>query len=321
MTGTTGHMKPSGAPVDAVLLIGFGGPESAEEVMPFLRKVVEGRGVPDERLQAVAQHYIGCGGRSPYNDLTRQQGRALEQWLRRQDCALPVHVGMRNWHPWLHESVGRIVRDGGRHVVGIILAAHRSPVSWERYKQDMDAARAAADADSLAVSYLEPWFDAPGFIEANAARLEEATGHVRGAWPAEVPVIFTAHSIPLAMAEHSPYVADVEVSCRAVAALLGLPDWETAYQSRSGDPRRPWLEPDVGQVVERRARDGSREIAVQAIGFLCDHLEVIHDLDIELRQTADACGVRLHRAGCVNDHPAFIEMLGESVLSLVRGAT
>lgn len=320
MSAPGGGSERARPPVDSVLLIGFGGPERPEDVLPFLRKVVEGRGVPDERLRDVEHHYRKLGGRSPYNELTRRQRQALEAWLRQRNRPLPVHVGMRNCPPWLTDSAGRMAREGCRHAVGIILAAHRSPVSWERYLRDVEEARVAAGAGVLDITYLEPWFDAPGFVEANAGRLEEATGYRRGSWPARVPVIFTAHSIPVAMAQRSPYVDDFEASCRAVARLLRIPDWETAYQSRSGDPRQAWLEPDVREVVEQRARQGANEVAVQAIGFLCDHVEVLYNLDIELRQTADACGVRLHRAGCVNDHPAFIEMLGKQVLSVAGGA-
>ena len=303
------------AAIDSVLLVGFGGPEKPDDVQPFLRKVVEGREVPAERLQKVEARYLQLGGRSPYNELTEAQRRRLEAWLRERGVALPVYAGMRNWRPWLADTIARMVREGRRHAAAVILAAHRSPATWEHYLQDIEAARAAAGADGLQVTPIEPWFAAPGFLEANTARLEEVAGYARGSWPSEVPVVFTAHSIPLEAARRSPYVDDFTASCRGVADRLGLADWEAAYQSRSGNPRTPWLEPDVGEVVGRRAAQGVTEMAVQAIGFLCDHVEVLYDLDVDLRRTAEGLGVRLHRAACVNDHPAFIAELGERVLA------
>ncbi|MEO6461585.1 MAG: ferrochelatase, partial [Candidatus Eisenbacteria bacterium] len=162
-----------------------------------------------------------------------------------------------------------------------------------------------------AVSYLDAWFDHPRFLEANAQLLEEASGQARGAWPASLPILFTAHSIPTAMAGAGTYLADLDASCAGVARLLGVADWELCWQSRSGDPRTPWLEPDISDVLRRRAAAGTREVVVQAIGFLSDHVEVLYDLDHEARETADEIGLVLHRARCVNDHPEFIAMLGE----------
>ena len=303
-------------PVDSVLFIGFGGPTEPSQIMPFLRNVTRGRGVPDERLLEVEHHYQEVGGRSPYNELTERQRAGVERWLAEHGRPLPVYCGMRNWDPYLRDEVSRMIRDGRRHTVGVILAGHRSEVSWERYMEDVREAQAANGGGGPHVSYVPAFFDRPRFFEANAQRLEEATGYRRGAWPGEVPVIFTAHSIPSAMAAGSPYESDLLASCRGVAALLGVADWELAWQSRSGAPTTPWLEPDVSDVLRRRAGQGAREVAVQAIGFLSDHVEVLFDLDIEARQTADELGLRYHRAGCVNDHPEFLALLGEEVLAV-----
>jgi protoporphyrin/coproporphyrin ferrochelatase len=168
------------------------------------------------------------------------------------------------------------------------------------------------------VRFLEPWFDDPLFVEANAARIEEATGYRRGSWPAEVPVAFTAHSIPLRMSDGSPYVDDLLASCRGVAEILGVTKWRLAYQSRSGDGRVPWLEPDVSDVLRELAAEGLGEVVVQPIGFLHDHVEVLFDLDVEAAETARGLGMKMHRAGTVGDHPAFIEMLARRVLEMVR---
>ena len=304
-------------PFDSVLLVGFGGPNAPGEILPFLRNVVAGRGVPDARLAEVERHYLEVGGRSPYNELAERQRAALERWLAGHGRPLPVYVGMRNWHPYLRDTLERMRGDGRRSAAGVILAAHRSEVSLERYKDEV--ARAVAENGGGGggvpeVRYLAPWYDAPRFLEANASLLESATGHRRGAWPRELPVVFSAHSIPLAMATGSPYVGDLTASCEGVARILGLADWELAYQSRSGDPRVPWLEPDVNDVLKRRAAAGTREVALQAIGFLSDHVEVLYDLDHAARDTAAGVGLTLHRAPCVNDHPEFIALLGERIL-------
>lgn len=301
--------------IDSVLLIGFGGPTAPEEVMPFLERVVRGRGVPRERLEEVAHHYQELGGRSPYNDLTERQARALAERLRiGYGVELPIYVGMRNWHPFLNDTVARMNSEGRRCAAGVILAAHRNPTSHDRYEADVAAAIEANHGRGPDMRYVDAWYADPRFIEANAERIEEATGRRRGAWPAEVPVLFTAHSIPVPAAERSPYVSDLLESCREVAALLGIPDWSLCYQSRSGDGRVPWLEPDICDTLRARREAGAAEVVVQPIGFLHDHVEVLYDLDTEARQVAESLGLRMHRAGTVGDHPAFIDLLACRVL-------
>jgi ferrochelatase len=304
---------------DSVLFVGFGAPRDTRYIMPFLRLVVRGRNVPRERLEEVAHHYEAMGG-SPYNELTFRQAVALKRKLRDEyGVRLPVYAGMRNWHPFMHRVIRCMNKAGRRRAVGVILAAHRTGTSLERYKLDVSRAIEMNRGEGPSVQYLEPWFDDPLFLEANAARIEEATGFRRGEWPAGVPLVFTAHSIPVRMAEASPYVEDLLTSCRGVAALLGAPEWSLAYQSRSGDGRVPWLEPDISDVLRELAGRGAREVVVQPIGFLHDHVEVLFDLDVEARETADALGLRMHRAATVGDHPAFIVMLARRVLAVVRG--
>jgi len=306
---------------DSVLFVGFGAPRDPRQVMPFLRLVVRGRNIPRERLEAVAHHYEAIGG-SPYNELTLRQVVALKRKLRDEfGLPLPVYVGMRNWHPFMHRVIRCMNKAGRRRAVGVILAAHRSNTSLQRYMLDVTRAIEMNRGIGPEVVYLEPWFDDPLFLEANAARIEEASGYRRGEWPAGVPIVFTAHSIPTRMAEGSPYVEDLLTSCRGVAEILGVPEWSLAYQSRSGDGRVPWLEPDVGDVLRDLAARGVREVVVQPIGFLHDHVEVLFDLDVEAAETARELGMTMHRAGTVGDHPAFIEMLARRVAALVRGET
>jgi len=302
-------------PFDSVLFVGFGGPTKPEHIMPFLETVVRGRNVPRERLEEVAHHYEEIGGRSPYNELTFRQAVALKRRLAQAGLPLPVYAGMRNWHPFMKQVIGCMNTAGRKRAVGIILAAHRTSTSLERYQLDVSRA-IEANGGGPEVRYLGPWFDHPLFLEANAQRIEEASGFRRAEWPAEVPVVFTAHSIPCSMADGSPYVEDLLASCRGVAQILGVAEWTLAYQSRSGDGRVRWLEPDVSDVLRELSARGVREVVVQPIGFLHDHVEVLFDLDVEARETADEIGLKMHRAATVGDHPAFIELLAQGVLGL-----
>lgn len=305
--------------IDSVLLIGFGAPKDTRQIMPFLRLVVRGRNVPRERLEEVAHHYEEIGG-SPYNELTFRQVVALKRKLRDEyGLKLPVYAGMRNWHPFMPRVIRCMNKAGRKRAVGVILAAHRTNTSLERYRLDVSRAIQQNRGVGPELVYLAPWFDDPLFLEANAQRIEEATGYRRGEWPEQVPVVFTAHSIPLRMAEGSPYIEDLLASCRGVAGILGVKRWTLAYQSRSGDGRVPWLEPDVSDVLRDLHGQGVTEVVIQPIGFLHDHVEVLFDLDVEAKETAAELGIKFHRAGTVGDHPAFIEMLARRVVGAIQG--
>ena len=254
------------------------------------------------------------GGRSPLAELTFAQARGLEQALARAGPALPVFVGMRNWHPFLHETLAEMAGKGARRALGIILSPLRTEASWERYMQDVAEARARV-ARAPEVGFAPAWFEYPRFVAAVADRTRTALGEIPQDTRASTPLVFTAHSVPVAMAEASPYVSDLTAAARAVARRLGHARWSVAYQSRSGSPRESWLEPDVTSVLRRLAADGERRAVVVPIGFVCDHVEVLYDLDVEARRVAAAAGLTLHRAAAVNDHPEFIAMLAE----LVRG--
>ena len=301
--------------VDSVLLVAFGGPTARHEIRPFLEIVTRGRGIPAGRLEEVAHHYEQMpGGRSPLAEFTFAQARGLGQTLVQAGPALPVFVGMRNWHPFLHETLAEMADKGARRALGIILSPFRTEASWERYMQDVAEARARV-ARAPEVGFAPAWFEYPRFVAAVADRTRAALGEIPEDARASTPLVFTAHSVPVAMAEASPYVSDLTAAARAVARRLGHARWSVAYQSRSGSPREPWLEPDVTVVLRRLAADGGRHAVVVPIGFVCDHVEVLYDLDVEARRVAAAAGLSLHRAAAVNDHPEFIAMLAE----LVRG--
>jgi len=301
---------------DAVLLVAFGGPTASDEIRPFLERVAQGRRIPPERLLEVARHYERMpGGRSPLNELTFAQARALEAELAAGGPALPVFVGMRNWRPFLHDTLAAMADKGLTRAVGVILSAFRTEASWERYQQDVADARARVAA---APAVAGAWLAHPQFVDAVADRARAAFAGVPAAERARTPLVFTAHSVPVAMAGASPYVADFTTASRAVAERLGHARWSLAYQSRSGSPGEPWLGPDVGEELARLADAGERHAVVMPIGFLCDHVEVLYDLDVEARELAAARGLTMHRAAAVNAHPAFIAMLADLVRSTGR---
>ena len=299
--------------VDSVLLVAFGGPERPEDIRPFLQFVTAGRPIPPARLEDVAHHYEVIGGRSPLNALTRRQAAALADALAARGRALPVWVGMRNWHPFLHETLAEMKDRGRRRAVAVILSSLQTEASWARYVDDVAAARDKVGADAPEVVFAPAWADHPRFVDAMADRTRAALAQVEPARRAAARLVFTAHSVPVAMAAGSPYAAQLEATARLVAERLGRGGWSVAYQSRSGSPRDPWLEPDISDVIRALAREGARDLVVVPVGFVCDHVEVLYDLDVVARQVAEAAGVGFHRAPAANDHPDFIAMLADLV--------
>jgi protoporphyrin/coproporphyrin ferrochelatase len=301
--------------IDSVLLVAFGGPTRRTEIRPFLEIVTRGRRIPPERLEEVAHHYESMpGGCSPLNALTEAQAEGLRRALAGEGRTLPVFVGMRNWHPFLHETLGAMIAAGHRRALVIILSTFRTEASWERYVADVESARGRTPR-ALDLEFAAPWFEHPRFITAAADGVARALAALSPGERADTPLVFTAHSVPVAMAAASPYVADFTAAARAVAARIGPARWSLAYQSRSGSPRDPWLEPDIGDAVKALAKEGARHVVVSPIGFVCDHVEVLYDLDVEARGIAQAHGVTFQRAPAVNAHPEFIAMLADIVRS------
>ena len=298
-------------PADAVLLIAFGGPERPEDIRPFLANVTRGRAIPPARLEEVVHHYELIGGRSPLNELTARQAERLAATLDATGAPLPVYVGMRNWHPYIADTLARMAGDGIRRAVGLILSPHATEASRERYTELVDAGRTALGARAPEIRWVATWHVHPLFVTAAADAVTAELVTLPATRRAEAHLVFTAHSVPVAMAERSSYVAEVEASARAVAERLRRPRWQLAWQSRSGSPHEPWLEPDVNDALRTLAAAGTRDVVVVPIGFVCDHVEVLYDLDVEARATATSLGLGLRRASTVNDHPLFIRMLAE----------
>jgi len=299
--------------VDSVLLIAFGGPERPDDIRPFLRNVTEGRPIPPERIEDVAHHYEAIGGRSPLGELTRLQAASLRETLDRVGDTRPIYLGMRNWHPFLHETLAEMRQQGHRRALGIILSSFQTEASWGRYVADVAAARQRVGNDAPDVVYALPWADHPLFLETMADRSAMALAQVPAERRASTHLIFTAHSVPVTMAAGTPYTSQFEAAANQIAQRLGCPRWSVAYQSRSGSPRDLWLQPDIGDALRACSREGVCDVIVAPIGFVCDHVEVLYDLDVEARRLAETLGLEFHRAAAANDHPRFIEMLADLV--------
>jgi ferrochelatase len=287
---------------DAIVLLGFGGPERRDEIRPFLDRVLEGRPVPRERYEEVVSHYEHMpGGKSPFNELTRRQADALAAQLKQRRIDVPVRVAYNNAAPFVSDVVRQLAESGGDSVLGIILAVHQSPASWDKYKTLPNA------------DYVEPYYEHPLFVKANGERIHDALRKLGKQNFNDVALIFTAHSIPQAMADRSAYVQQYERSAQLIAQAVGAFRFSIAYQSRSGSPTDKWLEPDVRDVIKALPESGVTDAVVAPIGFLCDHVEVLYDLDVDAAKTAAESGVRMERAQALNDHPLFIRMLADLV--------
>jgi ferrochelatase len=305
---------------DSVLIISFGGPQGLADIRPFLANVLRGRRVSPERVEEVAHHYELFGGVSPITDVTSRQARGLEQRLAAMGHPLPVFVGMRNWHPLLPDTLREMYAAGHRHAVGFIAAAQHSYSSCQQYRENVIAARdeLRRDGHDVGVTYAGSWFDHPLWIAANAAHVREALMRLPEALRADARLVFTAHSIPTTMAERSRYQEQLNTSATLVAAEAGIEDWALVYQSRSGRPGDSWLEPDVSDYLRQARKDGLRAAVICPIGFVCDHIEVLYDLD---REAADVCreiGLEMTRAEAVNDDPRFLDMMADVVMTTIR---
>ena len=307
---------------DAVLVVSFGGPEGRDDVLPFLENVLRGRNVPRERMLAVAEHYYHFGGVSPINEQNRQLVAALQSELAEHGPSLPVYWGNRNWRPLLPETIGRMAADGVKRGLAFFTSAFSSYSGCRQYLENLDAARAEVGPAAPQIDKLRAFFNHPGFIEPMIESLAQCLASIPPADRGGATVLFTAHSIPLAMADNCRYVQQLNESCRLVAEGARAARWELAYQSRSGSPHQPWLEPDVGdRIRELHAAGGLGELVLVPIGFISDHLEVQYDLDVEVRALCDRLGVPVQRAATVGVHPKFVRMIRDLVVERVTGAS
>jgi protoporphyrin/coproporphyrin ferrochelatase len=302
---------------EALLLLSFGGPEGHDDVMPFLENVTRGRGIPRERLEEVAEHYHHFGGVSPINDQNKALIEAIEKDLAAAGVELPVYWGNRNWAPYVEDAWRQMADDGIEHVYVFATSAYASASGCRQYHEDVARARAAFGPGSPTAEKLPHYFDRDGFVQANADALAAALAELPEAVRATARLVATAHSIPNAMAavagpQGGAYEAELTAAAQAVvdAAAPGRP-FDLVWQSRSGPPSVPWLEPDVNDHLRALAAAGEKAVVVFPVGFVSDHLEVIWDLDNEAEETAAELGLAFVRAGTAGTHPAFVAMVRE----------
>ena len=309
---------------DSVLLVAFGGPTPGccqkynsdacpGEAYCFVEGIAGEAESQRERVKDISAHYIKLGGFSPFNELTFKQADALKTALQARDLPLPVYAGFRHWNPYLKEVIAEMAQKGHRKILGIIMAPHQSKVSWEWYQQTVKKGIDAVDGEKPTVDYLDPWYTHKGYVGAIAEIIETACGDKLE----RAELVFTAHAIPQAAANTSPYTQQFGKTGEAVAEQIGKTRFGLAYQSEVENSPLPWTQPDINDWLKARREEGVDTVVASPIGFLCDHVEVLYDLDIEAAETAEACGIDFIRAGTVGDHPKFINMLADFVCGKV----
>jgi ferrochelatase len=306
---------------DAVLLLSFGGPEGPDDVMPFLENVTRGRGVPAERLAEVAAQYDRFGGVSPINDQNRDLIAQLQAELDRRGRGLTVHWGNRNWEPFVEAAVVSLAADGARRVLALTTSAYSSYSACRQYLDDIERARVAAGPDAPVVDKVRPYWNHPGFVLAMVERVHAALDQLPASRRQESRLVFTAHSIPLSMAATSDYQEQLLDAASLIEERLALDlPWDLVFQSRSGPPQVPWLEPDIVDHLHDLASAGTTTVVVVPIGFTSDHMEVLYDLDTQATDAARALGVTMVRAGTVGTHPLFVRGLADLLDEHLVGA-
>jgi ferrochelatase len=306
-------MGAMAAAYDALLVVSFGGPEGPDDVMPFLENVLRGRSVPPERVREVAAHYEHFGGVSPLNAHCRALVAALCDELRGHGHRLGVYWGNRHWHPMLAETLPRMADDGVRRALAFVTSPYASRSGCRDYLDAIARARAevgprAPEVDKLRLFYNHPGFVEP-LVESAAAALEKIPEPRRAA----ARLVFTAHGIPRALAAACDYEAQLRETAALVAFPLGRPQWSLAFQSRSGPPSQPWLDPDIVDHLRALAAEGVKDVVVAPIGFTSDHIEVLYDLDLDAKSRAIELGLNMVRAATVGTHPRFVRMVRELV--------
>jgi ferrochelatase len=303
---------------DALLVVSFGGPEGMDEVMPFLENVLRGRNVPPERMRAVAHHYELFGGTSPINEQNRQLIALLKAELESSGPRLPIYWGNRNWHPLLADTISEMAADGVKHALAFFTSAYSSYSGCRQYREDIERARAEVGEAAPHVDKLRAFYNHPGFVEPNAENVRAALEQIPAERRAAAQIAFTAHSIPLAMAAGCDYQAQLMETCRLIAGSLQHERWRLVFQSRSGPPTQPWLEPDICDYLSELKKAGTEDVVVAPVGFISDHMEVLYDLDTEARALCAQINLNMVRAATVGTHPTFIRMIRELILERTR---
>jgi len=296
---------------DSLLLLSFGGPESSDDVMPFLRNVTAGRGVPDERLAVVAEQYELFGGKSPINDLNQELLRALDEELGSRGHEIATFWGNRNWHPFVADTINNLKSLGHKSTVCLVTSAFSSYSGCRQYHEDLDRARSQVPG-APTIERVRVYWDHPDFLGAAAELLAERRD--AAGLSSETPVLHSAHSLPLSMAANCDYQQQLNEAASIVNELAGMRGpCEVVFQSRSGPPSVPWLTPDIDQRIHELAEQGTDALLVHPLGFVADHMEVLFDLDTQSAAAAKKAGVKMVRTPTVGTHPRFVSMLVDLV--------
>ena len=305
---------PSSKSYDALLLISYGGPEKPDDVMPFLENVVRGKNVPRERLMEVARHYEFFGGVSPINAEVRALLTALIGELNAHGPALPVYWGNRNWHPMLADALRQMADDGVCRALALVTSAFSSYPGCRQYLEEIELVRQEIGENAPQVDKIRVFYNHPGFIEPMAERVLAALDEVPARRRSSARIMYTAHSIPKTMAGKCDYAEQLGEACRLVSQRVERSDWELVYQGRSGPPSQPWLGPDVGQRIREIGQSGeATDVVIVPIGFVCEHMEIVYDLDIELAALCESLAVNMVRCAVVGTHPRFVRMIRELI--------
>lgn len=302
----------AGHQYDAILVMSFGGPDKAEDVVPFLENVTRGRGIPKERLEEVGEHYYQFGGKSPINEQNLALIAALEEELAEAGLDLPVYYGNRNWHPLITDTMQQMVDDGVQRAVAFFTSGFSCYSGCRQYRENIVAAQEAVEG-APEIDKIRVFYNHPGFIYPMVDNVRDALSNWEADQRDDVHIIFTAHSIPMGQARNSAYEKQLKESCRIIAELLETDNYELVYQSRSGPPQVPWLEPDIVDYMEEIHEQGINDVIIVPVGFISDHMEVMFDLDTEALEAAEEMGMKMVRADTVGTAKPFVQMIRELV--------
>ncbi|MBT5018700.1 ferrochelatase [bacterium] len=308
---------------DAVLFVSFGGPEGREDVIPFLENVLRGRNVPRERMLEVAEHYYHFDGISPINAQTRDLIEAVEADLKELGIDIPIYWGNRNWHPLLPDTMEKMKADGIEKAIAFVTSAYSSYSGCRQYRENVYSAQDEIGEGAAHVDKIRTFFNHPDFIAANVERIQSAIDQLSEANKSDFQIAFTAHSIPDSMANNSDYVKQLSETCRLVSEELKLPEnrWRLVYQSRSGRPQDPWLEPDILDHIEELNQQDVQALVISPIGFLSDHMEVLFDLDEEAAVKCEELNMEMVRAGTPGTHPRFVRCVSKLIIERLNSET
>ncbi len=300
-------------PYDAFLLVSFGGPEGPDDVIPFLENVLRGKNVPRERMLEVAEHYKKFGGVSPINEQNRRLLEAIRNEFQSHAVDLPIYWGNRNWHPLLPDTLRQMREDGCRRALAFFTSMFSCYSGCRQYRENIADAQEAVGEDAPMVEKVRMGFNHPGFISAMEDHVQQAIESL-GAQHDSVSLLFTAHSIPMSMADNCDYVKQLNEACGLIASQAGCPNWRLVYQSRSGPPQQPWLEPDVCDAIcEMDGTEQLSQLVIVPVGFISDHMEVMFDLDVEAAEICKDRGIKMARAATAGSHPQFVTMIRQLV--------